>query len=293
MLFGNSPALTASLVAKVRAATKRPLIVKLSPNAPDLVAVGAGRARRRRGHPVAHQHARRHGDRSRDGEAAHLLRHGRPLGPGDQADRGAHGLSGRARAAGHAADGHRRHLEPRGRPRVPRRRAPSAVQVGTANFRIPRSRDGSSGSSRPTAARAAVAAASLVGRAHAGRAAAPRRGGRRMSAPNGSASRSTSRRGPRPWRRRGASDRRSDGSRSDSRPSCPKGRASSRRSRRREGLPRPEVPRHPEHGRGRRRRGGALGRVALERARLRRPRDAPGGAARAARRTGSRRGSSP
>jgi dihydroorotate dehydrogenase (NAD+) catalytic subunit len=37
MLFGNSPALTRSLVARVRAATRRPLIVKLSPNAPDLV----------------------------------------------------------------------------------------------------------------------------------------------------------------------------------------------------------------------------------------------------------------
>jgi len=37
MLFGNSPSLTASLVAKVRAVTQRPLIVKLSPNAPDLV----------------------------------------------------------------------------------------------------------------------------------------------------------------------------------------------------------------------------------------------------------------
>lgn len=37
MLFGNSPPLTRSLVSKVRAATKRPLIVKLSPNAPDLV----------------------------------------------------------------------------------------------------------------------------------------------------------------------------------------------------------------------------------------------------------------
>jgi dihydroorotate dehydrogenase (NAD+) catalytic subunit len=37
MLFGNSPPLTRSLVTKVRAATKRPLIVKLSPNAPDLV----------------------------------------------------------------------------------------------------------------------------------------------------------------------------------------------------------------------------------------------------------------
>ena len=37
MLFGNSPPLTRALVAKVRAATKRPLIVKLSPNAPDLV----------------------------------------------------------------------------------------------------------------------------------------------------------------------------------------------------------------------------------------------------------------
>jgi dihydroorotate dehydrogenase (NAD+) catalytic subunit len=37
MLFGNSPALTLSLVSRVRAATRRPLIVKLSPNAPDLV----------------------------------------------------------------------------------------------------------------------------------------------------------------------------------------------------------------------------------------------------------------
>jgi len=37
MLFGNSPPATASLVARVRAATRRPLIVKLSPNAPDLV----------------------------------------------------------------------------------------------------------------------------------------------------------------------------------------------------------------------------------------------------------------
>jgi len=37
MLFGNSPSLTRSLVSRVRAATRRPLIVKLSPNAPDLV----------------------------------------------------------------------------------------------------------------------------------------------------------------------------------------------------------------------------------------------------------------
>ena len=37
MLFGNSPPLTHSLVSRVRNVTKRPLIVKLSPNAPDLV----------------------------------------------------------------------------------------------------------------------------------------------------------------------------------------------------------------------------------------------------------------
>jgi len=37
MLFGNSPAATASLVSRVRASTRRTLIVKLSPNAPDLV----------------------------------------------------------------------------------------------------------------------------------------------------------------------------------------------------------------------------------------------------------------
>lgn len=38
MLFGNSPTATSSLVTRVRAATVRPLIVKLSPNAPDLIA---------------------------------------------------------------------------------------------------------------------------------------------------------------------------------------------------------------------------------------------------------------
>jgi dihydroorotate dehydrogenase (NAD+) catalytic subunit len=37
MLFGNSPSATASLVSRVRAATRRTLVVKLSPNAPDLV----------------------------------------------------------------------------------------------------------------------------------------------------------------------------------------------------------------------------------------------------------------
>jgi dihydroorotate dehydrogenase (NAD+) catalytic subunit len=37
MLFGNSPSATASLVSLVRKATARPLIVKLSPNAPDVV----------------------------------------------------------------------------------------------------------------------------------------------------------------------------------------------------------------------------------------------------------------
>ncbi|HEY3124628.1 MAG TPA: dihydroorotate dehydrogenase [Thermoanaerobaculia bacterium] len=37
MLFGNSPQATASLVSRVRASTPRPLIVKLSPNAPDIV----------------------------------------------------------------------------------------------------------------------------------------------------------------------------------------------------------------------------------------------------------------
>jgi dihydroorotate dehydrogenase (NAD+) catalytic subunit len=37
MLFGNSPEATASLVGKVRKATRAPLIVKLSPNAPDIV----------------------------------------------------------------------------------------------------------------------------------------------------------------------------------------------------------------------------------------------------------------
>lgn len=50
MLFGNSPTATASLVARVRAATRRTLIVKLSPNAPDVVE--SGRAARDSGADV-------------------------------------------------------------------------------------------------------------------------------------------------------------------------------------------------------------------------------------------------
>jgi dihydroorotate dehydrogenase (NAD+) catalytic subunit len=37
MLFGNSPSATAALVSRVRASTRRTVVVKLSPNAPDLV----------------------------------------------------------------------------------------------------------------------------------------------------------------------------------------------------------------------------------------------------------------
>jgi len=37
MLFGNSPAATASLVSRVRAESRSTLVVKLSPNAPDLI----------------------------------------------------------------------------------------------------------------------------------------------------------------------------------------------------------------------------------------------------------------
>jgi dihydroorotate dehydrogenase (NAD+) catalytic subunit len=37
MLFGNSPEATASLVGRVRKATRAALVVKLSPNAPDIV----------------------------------------------------------------------------------------------------------------------------------------------------------------------------------------------------------------------------------------------------------------
>ncbi len=70
--------------------------------------VGAGGPRGRRRHPVAREHVRRHGDRSGNRAAADLLRHRRALRPRHPAARGADGLSGRARAAGCAADGHRR-----------------------------------------------------------------------------------------------------------------------------------------------------------------------------------------
>jgi len=50
MLFGNSPEATFSLVSKVRRASRMPLVVKLSPNAPDIVE--SARAARRGGADV-------------------------------------------------------------------------------------------------------------------------------------------------------------------------------------------------------------------------------------------------
>ena len=65
MAFGTTCAAAADVVAAVRPATKRPLIVKLSPNVTDIAeiaTIGGGRGGRRR---VADQHAARHGDRHR------------------------------------------------------------------------------------------------------------------------------------------------------------------------------------------------------------------------------------
>ena len=282
MLFGNSPPLTRSLVAKVRAATRRPLIVKLSPNAPDLVESATRGPRGRRRHPLAREHVRRDGDRPGDGEAADLVRNGRALGPGDPAARGADGLPGARRRC----------------PDVPLMgiggiaelsdvleflaAGATAVQVGTANFKDP-------GVSQRLVRELAeycearrTTVRELVGRAHRGGGGRRRRGSGGMSTASARAAlrrprlpdaRRSRRHGRAGWRAAPA------GSRSGSRRSSRRGPAlvaRRRRGVRREGLPRPEVPRHPGDGRGRRRVGGALGRRDGQRPRLGRPRDARG-----------------
>ena len=166
MLFGNSPQATASLVARVRAATPRPLIVKLSPNAPDIVY--SARAAHESGADILSLVNTFVGMAidPETGRAAPLLRHGRALGTGDQAARRPHGLPG-ARAPCRAF----RSWESA----VSRELSDvleflaagaTAVQVGTANFKEP------GVSARLVAELAAyceersATVASLVGRAH-------------------------------------------------------------------------------------------------------------------------------
>ncbi len=63
MAFGTSCPAAAEVVSAVRAATTKPLIVKLCPNVTDIVRDRACGRGRRCGCRVPHQHAARHGDR--------------------------------------------------------------------------------------------------------------------------------------------------------------------------------------------------------------------------------------
>ena len=136
MLFGNDPVATLSLVAKVRRATAMPLVVKLSPNAPDLVesARAASEAGRRRA--VAREHVCRHGDRSRNRQAPDLIRHGRPFGPRDPPAGGADGVPGPPGPADRAALGNRRNRDAFRRLGIPARRR---VRGAGRNGELPRS----------------------------------------------------------------------------------------------------------------------------------------------------------
>ncbi len=122
MIFGNNPQALSALVKKVRAATPHVLVVKLSPNVTDIVAVAAGGGGRRRRRALAHQHARRPRDRPRDADAEDRLHDGGPLRPGHPAGRPADGLGSAEGAAEDPDLRDGRDRDRRERRRVPRRR---------------------------------------------------------------------------------------------------------------------------------------------------------------------------
>ena len=89
--FGNVPEMSARVVAACRRVTRKPLITKLSPNQTDIRENARALHRSRHRCFRGHQYRDRHGDRHRHAPAGARQRPGRPLGPGDQADRAAQG----------------------------------------------------------------------------------------------------------------------------------------------------------------------------------------------------------
>ena len=67
------------------------------PTSTDVTTIGPGRRRRRRRRPLAGQHLQGDGARPRDAAALPRQPHRRPVRPGDQAHRPAHGRRGRGR----------------------------------------------------------------------------------------------------------------------------------------------------------------------------------------------------
>jgi dihydroorotate dehydrogenase (NAD+) catalytic subunit len=90
--FGCSLHGTADVVGAVRAATRLPVIPKLTPNVTDISVDRQGRRRRGRRRRVAREHVPGDGDRRRDAQAEAVEHRRRPQRSGHQTDRRADGL---------------------------------------------------------------------------------------------------------------------------------------------------------------------------------------------------------
>ncbi len=119
--FSSDPALLSEVVKLVRPLTKRPLIVKLSPNVGANRAAGSGRraGRRRRNQPG--EHVLSAGHRPAYSQTADWRWLRRTLRACDQAHRAAPDISGRE-SGPHPGDRHGRHQDRTGCCRVPDRR---------------------------------------------------------------------------------------------------------------------------------------------------------------------------
>ena len=103
--FGNYPEMSGRVIAACRAATKKPLIIKLSPNQTDIRENARSLHRGRRRCARRDQHRDGHGDRRAHAAADHRQYPGRLVGAGDQADRAAQSAPGvRSGAAAQRAD---------------------------------------------------------------------------------------------------------------------------------------------------------------------------------------------
>ncbi len=133
MTIGCADGSVEAVVSRCRAATKRPLIVKLTPNVTDVDRDRPRRRVRRGRRPVAHQHAARHGRRRGAPPPRARARRGRAVGPGRQAGGAAHGV-GVHKAVDVPLLGMGGICDGRPTPSSSCSAGATAVAVGTANF---------------------------------------------------------------------------------------------------------------------------------------------------------------
>ena len=284
MAFGGDPRLTHEAVARCARVTRLPVIPKLSPNVADIrVLASACEEAAPTRSPAINTLLGLAVDVERAGRSS--ARDRRPVGAGDPPDRAAHGLAGCARGAD-PGDRHRRHRLRRGRARVPDRGLPRRAGRHRQFRGSARSTNGCSRASRLSrAARASRTSTRWWGRwSFRAKRGWCETGGSRVNARDRLIVALDVRRPQTPTSggTAGRRGRHAQGREPALHRGRPRLRARAGRTRR-EGLPRPQVPRHPEHRGARRERRLPARRLAARRPRAGRPRDARGGGRGAAR----------